>query len=626
VKDGGYPAGGSWRGGGAFVLASCGRRPRSSPPPAGGIVALSVLVAILVGLIAPGAASAEAPQVGEQGASRVSKQEAIGAADGDAKVREERRGHPQLGASAAMVEGHWEVAYFESGEELAVALVDPQSGRVTESWTGYQVAWKMARGYSGAFGHKLNAPYVFLPLCAIFLLGLVDWRRWRRMVHLDLLVLLGFGISQLFFNRGEIGLSVPLAYPVLVYLLARSLWVGLRRGAGGLRPIWPAAWMVVAALFLMGVRVGLNVADSGAIDVGYAGVVGADRTAHGEQLYGNFPGDLRQGDTYGPVNYLAYVPAERIWPWSGSWDDLPAAHATAILFDVGTFLLLIWLGMRIRPGPTGRRLAATLAFGWAAYPYTAYALESNSNDSLVALLLVATLVVLARPMARGATAALAVWAKFAPGVLVPMLLTYSSSTDERRPAGPVAAGDPPPPAVAKASSGVGPPTAPPAGHRRWWDGGGTKRRGAALFAAGFVVVTAVVMTWPAIDPGLKTFYERTIASQAGRTSPFSIWGQAPSLEPIRIALLVGTGILSLVFAFAPRRKSLVQVAALSAALLISLQLTLHHWFYLYIVWFYPLFLVALATVAKGADPPPNGLYFSVARTSDGRTRSPEQVE
>ena len=38
----------------------------------------------------------------------------------------------------------------------------------------------MARGYSGAFGHALNSPFVFVPLCLIFLLGLFDWRRWRR--------------------------------------------------------------------------------------------------------------------------------------------------------------------------------------------------------------------------------------------------------------------------------------------------------------------------------------------------------------------------------------------------------------------------------------------------------------
>jgi hypothetical protein len=520
---------------------------------------------------------------------KISSKEAIAIANRDPKVVGEKREHRQLGPSAELKEGKWEVAYFEAGDELALVLVDSHSGEVLESWTGYQVAWKMARGYSGAFGHKLNAPYVFLPLCAVFLLGLVDWRRLWRVANLDLLVLLGFGVSHFFFNRADIGVSVPLVYPVLVYLLARSLWIGLRGRGEGLRPVWPTMWLVVAALFLMGFRVGLNVADSGAIDVGYAGVVGADRIAHGEPIYDNFPSDISQGDTYGPVDYLAYVPFERIWPWSGSWDDLPAAHAASVVFDVVAFALLLLIGIRIRPGPGGQRLAATLAFGWAAYPYTAYVLESNSNDTLVAALLLATLLLAARPLARGAMLAAATWAKFAPAVLAPMLLMY-------RPAGPAAAGDPPPPAQ---QAGV-PPTTSPTGQRRQW----------LLFSVGFAAVTIAVMLWPAIEPGLKTFYERTVASQAGRTSPFSIWGQAPSLEPIRIALLAATGVLAIVFAFLPRRKNLLQLVSLSTALLLLLQLTLHHWFYLYIVWWFPLFLVATAALEKGRDTPPNGLYFS----------------
>ena len=227
---------------------------------------------------------------------------------------------------------------------------------------------------------------------------------------------------------------MPLQYPPLLYLLGRALWIGFRGRGEGIRPVWPAAWLLVAALFLIGFRVGLNVADSGAIDVGYAGVVGADRIAHGEPIYGNFPQNISQGDTYGPVNYLAYVPFERIWPWSGTWNDLPAAHGAAVVFDLLTFGFLILLGIRIRPGPEGRRLAATLAFGWAAFPYTAYVLESNSNDSLVAMLLVATLLVLARPVARGAMTALATFTKFAPVVLAPMLATYGPRV-RRRPAG-----------------------------------------------------------------------------------------------------------------------------------------------------------------------------------------------
>ena len=532
----------------------------------------AVLCVLAFALLVPAAATA-AP-------GRITEQQAMRTADRDPNVLEEKQKNGALGSSASLVEGNWEVAYFAHGDEVALVIVDSRTGLVRESWTGYQVAWKMARGYSGAFGQKLNAPYVFLPLCALFLLGLFDWRRWRRVANLDLLVLLGFGVSHFFFNRAEIGVSVPLAYPVLLYLLGRALWIGFRGHGEGLRPVWPVAWMLVAALFLMGFRVGLNIADSGTVDVGYAGVVGADRITHGEPIYGNFPDDVSQGDTYGPANYLAYVPFELVFPWSGSWDDLPAAHAAAIGFDVATFLLLILLAIRIRPGPAGTRLAATLAFGWAAYPYTAYALESNSNDTLVAMLLVALFLVLARPLARGVLASLATLAKFAPALLVPMLLTYrpSEANDEG-----VRERKPRPQDTLIA-------------------------RPALLFAGAFLVVSVLLLLWPAINPGLSTVYDRTIAYQAGRNSPFSIWGQVPSLEPLRAAILAATAALSLLVAFRPRRKSLAQVAALGAALLIALQLTMHHWFYLYIVWFYPLLLLAMATVSptsSAEEPEPS---------------------
>jgi len=505
-------------------------------------------------------------------AAEVSEGQVVRVANRDAKVVKERHENGGLTHSASKVEGHWEVAYFAGDKEVALVLVDPKSAEVTESWTGYQILWKMARGYSGAFGHKLNAPYVFLPLCALFLVGLLDWRRPWRVATLDLLVLLGFGISNYFFNRAEIGLSVPLQYPVLLYLLGRALWIGMLGRGEGIRPVWRASWLLVAALFLMGFRVGLNMADSGAIDVGYAGVVGADRITHGEPLYDNFPSDVSQGDTYGPVNYAAYVPFEAIWPWTGTWNDLPAAHGAAVAFDLAAFFLLIWLGLRIRPGPAGRKLAATLAFGWAAYPYTAYALESNSNDTLVAALLVATLLVLARPVARGAMLGLAFLTKFAPVLLTPMLLTY-------RPADPVTPASPTVLGARRAS----PPRRTPAGVK---------------FALAFLLTVAVLLAWPAIDPGLHTFYDRTIAYQADRNSPFSLWGQVPSLEPLRVAILIATGLMAIAFAVVPRRKTPIQVAALAAALLISLQLTAQHWFYLYIVWFYPLLLVAMAFRAE----------------------------
>jgi hypothetical protein len=525
------------------------------------------LLALLLGLALIGPAVAGATGEEEPGPDTITSPEAQAAAEKDPNVVKERKEHPNLLPSPTYKNERWEVGWFEGDHEYALVMVDPKTAEVTESWTGYQVAWEMARGYSGEFAHSLNSPLIWLPLCLFFLVGLFDWRRWKRIANLDLLVLLGFGVSHFFFNQGNIGVSVPLAYPVLVYLLVRCLWIGFRGRGTGLRPVWPTMWLLIAALFLMGFRVGLNMADAGAIDVGYAGVTGAHRIVHGEQLYGDWPADIHSGDTYGPVNYAAYVPFELVWPYTAEWDDLPAAHGASITFDIVTFLLLIVLGIRIRPGPTGKRLGAILAFGWAAFPYTAYVLESDSNDALIAALLVATLVLLAKPLWRGATLALATWAKFIPLMLAPMLLTLD----------------------------------------------GWRPRKLALFLGGFAVVTVAAITWPLINPGFHTFYERTIAAQAGRSSPFSIWGQDESLEPLRVAILAATGVLAIALAFVPRKKSLLQVAALSAALMLGVQITLHHWFYLYIVWFFPLMLIALALLEPSEEPDPEDVPGVVRR-------------
>src|SRR5689334_1472696 len=180
----------------------------------------------------------------------------------------------------------------------------------------------MARGYAGAFGRRVNALYVWIPLCVLFFAPFLPWRRRPSLFHLDLLVLLAFSISLAFFNHGEIGLSVPLVYPFLIYLLVRMLLLASGRGVPRrpLRLVVPVSWLALATIFLIGFRVGLNVTNSNVIDVGYAGVIGADKLIHGQHLYGGWPHDNAQGDTYGPVNYYAYVPFRAIFGWSGSWD------------------------------------------------------------------------------------------------------------------------------------------------------------------------------------------------------------------------------------------------------------------------------------------------------------------
>jgi hypothetical protein len=58
--------------------------------------------------------------------------------------------------------------------------------------------------------------------------------------------------------------------------------------------------------------------------------------------------------------------------------------------------------------------------------------------------------------------------------------------------------------------------------------------------------------------------------------------------------------LAVLVAFRPRRRDHVTVAALGAAVMIGMQLTIDHWFYLYIPWFLPFLLIAL--LATGTVP------------------------
>ena len=518
------------------------------------------LALLLTLLFAVPAAAQQEPKISQARATEIAK------LDPNAVAATEQ--HPNLTPSASRNSstGLWEVGFFTGDNEVVQVVVDPNTGKVVESWTGYQVAWRMARGYPGAFGRMINAPYIWLPLCAIFVLGLLDWRRPFRLAHLDLLVVVaGFGLSQYFFNRGNIGVSVPLAYPPLLYLAARALWLGFRRRGGiGLRPSLPITVLAVATVLLVGGRIALNVADSNVIDVGYSGVIGADRIADQKPIYGNFPDDDQSGDTYGPVAYYAYVPFEQAFPWSGTWDDLPAAHAASIFFDLATIAGLFLLGRRLRRGRRGTELGILFAFAWAACPYTAFALESNTNDALVSLTLVVALLCLTSPISRGIALALSGLTKFAPLALGPLFATYGAT-----------------------------------------EGGpeGWLRRYAKVlipFTIAFAITVAVVSFQALQDPGLSTFWHRTIGEQGGRDSPFSIWGQDHSLgwlQAVVKAAVVGVAVL---VAFRPRRRDHVTVAALGAAVIIGMEMTVDHWFYLYIPWFLPFLLVAL--LASGVVP------------------------
>ena len=460
----------------------------------------------------------------------------------------------------------WQVDFYESGgEDVAQIVIDDRSGDVVEHWTGAQVDTKLARGYQGAVAGKVNRWWIWLPLCVLFLAPFVDPRRPLRLIHLDLLALLGLSVSLFFFNKAAIGLSVGLVYPVLAYLFVRMLIAGFQptESRERLLPLAPRGLLVAGIAALVAFHIAYMATEGKVIDVGLAGVIGADRLTHGQDIYGEDfsqglpPSSDVRGDVYGPVNYIAYTPFELALPWSGHWDDVPAARAAALGFELLTALALFGLGRRLRAGTEGTTLGIALAYAWLAYPFTMYTLGSSFNDALVALLVVCSLLMLSSPPGRGALAALAGLTKFGPLILAPLL----------------AAGN-----------------------------GDRRARTLIVFGAAFLVAAAVVTIPLLPDGGFRELYDRSLGYQASRGSPFSVWGQAPSLHWLQTLSKVFAVALAVAFFFVPRRRSTVQVAALGAVLLIAIQVTANHWFYPYAVWFAPLVLAALFAQQRGPEP------------------------
>ncbi|MFA6000774.1 MAG: glycosyltransferase family 87 protein [Thermoleophilia bacterium] len=510
--------------------------------------------------------------------------DAIDVASSQPEVESETKDREEITRSASLgTDSVWTVKIFSASDEVAEVLVDDASGSVNEVRVGPQVAWQMARGYKGAFGRIVNEPYIWMPLCLLFLVPFVDIRRPLRIFHLDLVMLLAFTVSHYFFNQGEIFKSVPLAYPPLVYLFLRLGWIGWRRSSGRGTPAsgslgensdtietgvtrephinFNSTILLIGLASLLLFRIVLNIADSNVVDVGYSGVIGAHRILEGTTPYGNMPADDGNGDTYGPMNYLVYVPFEKVLPWSGEWDDLPAAHAAAIFFDMLAVAGMYTAGRCLARGrPFANKLGLALAYGWAAYPYTTYVLNCNVNDAIVAAFIIWGFVFLQSAPLAGVLLGFAAQIKFFPAMLGPAWASF------------------------------------PRAMRGWW------RR--TLFVSGFLLAIASTLLVIFMGDGtFGLFWERTIRWQIGRDSPFSIWGQYP--ERLAGAQRIGQYLLvalSLGSYFWPFRKNMVQVAAISASLILGFQIVQTHWFYLYIPWFFPLALIAFLTARCGSNP------------------------
>jgi hypothetical protein len=455
---------------------------------------------------------------------------------------------------------HWSVQYLVPGSndtrKRGEVEVGPE-GHVYEVTTGVDVGWPIEHGYKGVLGQKLNAPYIWLTLCFFFLLPFFDFRHPFRLLHLDLVMLLGFGASHYFFNLGKPWISVPLIYPALLYCAGRMAVAGFRpaRRRTPLIPHIGNRVLLVLLVVLLALRGVFAFTGAETFDVGFAGVIGADRIAHGQELY--VLNDYH-GDTYGPVNYLAYVPFELAFPYHGEAKNPVAAEAASVAFDALMVLGLFFLGRRLRRGPPGTRLGLALAVAWTAYPYTSLVLASSTNDVLVPLFVVGALLAIGSAPGRACLLALGTMVKFVPGLLVP----------------PLAAGN----------------------ARVTWR--------VVIFLAAFALACALLILPFLPDGGFSEFWNTTLGFQLHRTSPLTLWGRNPDLAWVKTVIAVLVVAFSLTTAWWPRRRSTAQVAALSGAVLAAAQLGTGYWLYFYIVWFAPFLLIG--SFSEHADLGPTG--------------------
>ncbi|MDQ4126762.1 MAG: hypothetical protein M3151_02195 [Actinomycetota bacterium] len=501
--------------------------------------------------VSPGADEIEYPELSEDDAIKI--------AAADEEVRGELLGHGPYSTKAEYADGEWTVHFYvdesgvvggrptEDGKEVAVAGVDDATWVLNYVHTGDQVGWLMARGEPGAYGKQANYWWVWGPLALAFVLAFFRTDKLLSLRNLDVVALLGFLVSHWFFRQGAVFEAVVLWYPPLIYLLFRTLLMGFGVGERVEKTSNLPTWLLMLLAGLAGGLVlALNV-DSRVIDVGYAGVVGADLILDGTIPYGNMPADVGTGDTYGPLNYLLYVPFVLMFGFSGEWDFLPAAHALTLFAFVAGAMSLLFAGYRLA-GPRG---AAALVFAWAAFPYTLYATNNNTNDVIVAAVSAIGLAAAASPLARGATIAAGFAVKLYPLILGPLWITYE----------------------------------------------GPRRRPITDFVLGGSGVVLLCF-WVLLLDGhpleaARLFYEKTLAFQGDRVSPWTIFTQVPALGFLQRPLTAFAIFLAILVAFVPRKKTVRRLAALSAAVVIAFQLTTNYWFYPYVIWFEPFVFLAL---------------------------------
>lgn len=470
-------------------------------------------------------------------------------------------------ASQVLRHAHWDrvvvtpidsqlehVSFLSHGQLVAEAAINRAGQVVSEK------ADTMPVPYGNWVAYE---PAVLVGLCLLFvLMGAVT--PWRRLRNLDVLAALSFLPAVLLFQHRYLSASMLAAAPPMAYLLLRcgSVAFGPERETAVTRPLLTALtpgldptrrirwlrWLlvVVAVVFVM-----VGVGSPSAVDVLYAAMEGATRLIHGVLPYGHLPPGVIHGDTYPILTYVLYMPLALVAPVNTTWDSVTGGLALAVLGAlVAATAVFLTVAGRSRRG--SRRPAEVeeaglrAALAWLAFPPLLITVSTGTTDPALAAMLAIAILVWRRPAISTGMLAVAGWFKFAPFVLLPVALAPLRG---RR--------------LAYALAAIALVSAPLLG---------------LLVALGGVDGPAAMV--------------HAISYQFTRGSMQSVWGALgiAGAQPLGQACVLGliSGSAVWLRQHPHQASDRRRIAALSAAILIGLQLSADYWAFLYLAWVMPL--------------------------------------
>jgi hypothetical protein len=290
------------------------------------------------------------------------------------------------------------------------------------------------------------------------------------------------------------------------------------------------------------------------VDVIYAVMQGATRLVHGVLPYGHMPPGILHGDTYPILSYALYVPLALLSPVNNLWDPVDAGLAVAALAALGA----AWAVFRVTAGRHGPARPAEAeeaglraALAWLAFPPVLITASTGTTDVAFAAMLAVAVLLWRRPTWCNGLLAIAGWFKLAPFALLPMSL------------------------------------APLRG----------RRLAASLVAIGAVSAASVGILLALGGIHGPSDMAHAVAYQFSRGSLQSVWSALgiQGLQPVGQACVLG--LIAAAVVKLRREPELARdrarMAALTASVLIGLQLTADYWAFLYLVWFVPLISGAL---------------------------------